>query len=130
LDIWLGILGLTRQDIIIDNIVKCFTNNNRSPVPCEVYFCRDRFLPSVFGLYQPAVVFILGQCACQGIFDRNFSVTTNLGRIFNYKFYGRNIHLIPLYHPGYCLRNPSSKQKMEVILQNLKDFVESKVVHV
>lgn len=125
LNSWIITLGFLRKEVPITNILKCHTLNNRAPSFAETCFCRDQFLQQEFELIKPRVVFLLGDDCLHAFM--NDSVKTTFGSIYEYRIWGQDVALIPLFHPGYILRKPSMNAQVLTFLSSIKDLVQSTV---
>ena len=88
--------GVTRKDLYITNIVKCFTQGNAAPSSDHVERCRP-FLLMEINLLRPTVVVTLGavsfKALCPGL-----SYQESLGKIVESKVL--NVKVFPIYHPS------------------------------
>jgi DNA polymerase len=99
LEKWLALIGLTREQVYIANVVKCRPPNNRDPLPSEVETCRH-FLERQIELVDPRLVVTLGRYSMERYFP-GVKISQVHGRA---RRDGRRVY-IPLYHPAYILRN-------------------------
>ena len=96
--------GIARESIFITNVVKCRPPNNRVPAVEETMRC-DPYLQSQISLIQPKIIVCLGSTPVKWILKTTEGITNLRGRWFDWK----GIKVIPMFHPSYLLRNPSSK---------------------
>src|SRR3989304_10387392 len=54
-ELLITVLGLTRKDIYIANVLKCPPPNNRDPLPAEIDHCRP-FLNKQIELIDPKII--------------------------------------------------------------------------
>jgi DNA polymerase len=102
----LEMIGLTRQDIYITNIVKFRPPANRDPLPEE----KSAFLPyleSQLEVIQPKLVITLGRHSLN-CFLPDLSISQVHGRPKRYK--GRVF--LPLFHPAAALYNGGMRQTL------------------
>jgi uracil-DNA glycosylase len=99
------VLGLSRAEVYILNVVKCRPPKNRTPLPDEVAACRP-FLERQIAAIGPKVVVALGSTAFKALFDTTDGITANRGRWREY----RGIPTLPTFHPAYLLRTPADKR--------------------
>lgn len=104
----LAAMGLTREEVMIINILKCRPPNNRDPKPDEIETCTP-FLTQQLALIQPSVIFTLGRFAAQYITGSNEPMAKLRGRAHRYA--GLDIPVVAGYHPAYLLRAPQEKAK-------------------
>jgi DNA polymerase len=124
LDGWLKVLGFLRENVVITNMVKCHTKDNRPPRPSEVATCRNEWLAKELGALASARVLIpIGKPALTGIAD------LKTPRVlepfwFDVKMGERPFHVVPLAHPAYILRKPETRKLMEeVTLPAVRDHL-------
>ncbi|HVX24503.1 MAG TPA: uracil-DNA glycosylase [Candidatus Saccharimonadales bacterium] len=118
----LEMIGLTRQDIYITNIVKYRPPNNRDPLPQE----KEVFLPyleSQLEVIQPKLVITLGRHSLN-CFLPELSISACHGQ--PKRFHSRVF--LPLFHPAAALYNGGMRQTLiddfasiPAILQKLKE---------
>jgi DNA polymerase len=109
-----NVLGLTRAQVYITNVVKCRPPKNRDPRPDEVESCRP-FLEAQLRAIRPKVVLVLGSVAYRTMFATDQGVTRHRG---TWKVYplgdtaepDRAVPVLPTFHPAYLLRKPEDKK--------------------
>lgn len=99
LEKWLALIGLTREQVYIANVVKCRPPSNRDPLPSEVETCRP-FLDRQIELLDPRLIATLGRYSMERYFP-GVKISQVHGRA---RRDGNRVY-IPLYHPAYILRN-------------------------
>ncbi len=97
----LAVIGMTREQVYIANVVKCRPPNNRDPLPSEVSTCAP-FLDRQIELIDPRLIVTLGRYSMERYFP-GARITQVHGRA---RREGRRVYL-PLFHPAYVLRNPA-----------------------
>lgn len=102
-----NVLGLTRREVYILNVVKCRPPENRDPEPVEVAACRP-FLDAQIDAISPRLILAVGRIAAQTLLGTSQGISGLRGRW--HQFRGR-IPLMPTFHPAYLLRTPSEKRK-------------------
>ncbi len=100
-----NVLGLTRAQAYILNVLKCRPPKNRNPLPDEVEACRP-FLERQIDAIAPKVLVVLGSVAFRTLFQTDQGITRARGRWQTY----RDIPTMPTFHPAYLLRNPADKR--------------------
>lgn len=107
---WIGLLGLTRQQVYIANVVKCRPPGNRDPEPDEVEKCSP-FLRAQIRAIRPQVIVALGRYA--GMLMTGSKPDTTLrsmrSRSWPYKDPSGDLSaaLFVTYHPSYVIRKES-----------------------
>lgn len=107
LERWLALIGLTREQVYIANVVKCRPPQNRDPLPEEVAACRH-FLDRQVELIDPRLIATLGRHSLERYFP-GAKISQVHGRA---RREGRRVYL-PLYHPAYVLRNMNAAPAAE-----------------
>lgn len=103
----LAALGLDRnRGVYIANTVKCRPPGNRNPALDEMAACEP-FLRRQIELLRPRLIVALGRPAAHALLQREVSIRTVRGKVFEYQ----GIPLVVTYHPAYLLRNPADKGK-------------------
>jgi len=114
-----NVLGLSRADVYISNIVKCRPPNNRVPTPTEAHTCQPYLLKQI-ELIQPKLILTLGATAYHYLTGDDTGITKVRGTVHTYG----NATLIPTYHPSYLLRNPSAKKEVFEDLLKIKELMK------
>ena len=104
LDLALGSLGISENDIYICNIIKCRPPNNQNPTKEQAYACLP-YLESQIELVKPKVIVLLGSIALKYLIDQKLAITKMRGSWLEYK----NIKVMPTYHPAALLHDESKK---------------------
>ena len=104
LDVELELIGLSREDVYIANIVKCRPPQNRDPLPEEQDACRG-WLDRQISLVDPAIIVCLGRISAKALIDPGFMITKQHGQWFEKD--GRKY--IATYHPSALLRDVSKR---------------------
>ena len=121
----LTLIGLTRNDVFITNVVKCRPPENRDPEPLEIDTCTSNYLFRQIELINPKVIATLGRFS-MGLFFPKAKITQIHGQ--PKKENGR-VYL-PLFHPAAVLRNmavlkPQAEADFKKIPQLLADIKKS-----
>lgn len=107
MDKMIDALGLTREEIHITNVVKCYTcypRPDRPPTPEECKICGDRFLRRELDMLEPRVVVTWGKDAVR--FVSNGFIPTCRGTSGKpYTVPGVTYIIFPMEHPGVLIRN-------------------------
>ncbi len=104
LDQYLEVMGFTKDDYYIANIVKCRPPQNRDPSPKEQDCCIG-YLREQVRLIRPKIIACLGRIAAMRIIDKNYKVTKQHGEMIR----RGNLYLTGTFHPAALLRTPSNK---------------------
>src|SRR4030095_6819913 len=98
-------IGLRREDVYIDNVIKCRPPGNRNPEPDEVAQCQP-FLFRQIDTIRPRVIVALGTFAAHALLGTDAPISRIRGREHPF----RHDAILPTYHPAYLRRNPSAKR--------------------
>lgn len=116
-------IGLTRSDVYITNIVKGYTDGNRTPSNEEANKCLI-FLKRELSIIQPKLIITFGGVSLRSLVGCPISVTsaqnkftTTNARIGNYVIY-------PMLHPSATFRKAEFKNDFEEGRDKLKEIVE------
>ncbi|HLU08481.1 MAG TPA: uracil-DNA glycosylase [Oceanobacillus sp.] len=114
----LKMVGLTRNDVFITNVVKCRPPENRDPLPVEIATCKP-YLDQQINLIDPLVIVTLGRYSMARYFPGG-KITQIHGKpkIENGRAY------IPLFHPAAVLRNPDLRKAMEADFKRIPVTLE------
>ena len=113
----LALIGLTRDDVFITNVVKHRPPENRDPLPDEIAACKP-YLDQQIELINPLVIATLGRHS-MGRYFPNGKITQIHGQP---KYDGGRAYY-PLYHPAAVLRNPSWQEAMEADFKHLPEVL-------
>jgi uracil-DNA glycosylase family 4 len=117
---FLVLAGIKREDVYITNMVKTRPPNNRDPLP-EDLKAYEVYLDRELEIIQPKVIITLGRFS-MAKFLPNVFISSVHGKKYNIFWKGRNIVVIPMYHPAASLRNGN------VLEQEKTDFVNLKTI--
>jgi len=94
-------IGLSKDDVVYTNIVRCRPSNNKIS-KVAINFCKAFAIQDIEE-YKPKFVLLMGNSPLEGILGET-GITNWNGIII--KKNGRKY--LPLYHPAYILRNPGA----------------------
>lgn len=103
LDKMIVAIGLRREDTYIANVVKCRPPDNRTPAPDEARACLG-YLHRQIELIQPAVIVTLGATPLRELVGVSEGITRVRGQWKRVRVGGREIPVMPTFHPAYVLR--------------------------
>ena len=118
LDDMLSIIGLSRRNCYIANIVKCRPPHNRDPLNVEQESCSE-WLEAQLALIQPKLIICLGRIAAMKFIDPNFRITREHGKWYEID----GTHRMAMYHPSALLRDPSKRPETFRDLKSLEAMV-------
>lgn len=103
LDKLLPMAGLVRKEVFITNIVHHRPPGNRDPEPNEIE-AYGKYLDKIIDIIDPEIIITLGRFS-MAKFLPNVSISQVHGRKYDVNRNGKNIVVIPMYHPAASLRN-------------------------
>ena len=125
LDQMLYIIGLSRRNCYIANIVKCRPPGNRDPLGVEREACSD-WLAGQMALIQPKLIVCLGRIAAQEMIDPNFRITRDHGTWYQIDGTER----MAIYHPSALLRDPDKRPETFRDLKSLQQKVAERCTRI
>ncbi len=110
-----NVLGLTRQEVYMTNILKCRAQDTQSPSPSYAHTCHPYLLKQIM-LIQPKIIIAFGELAYHYLTGDDITMEQAHGMVYQKDDYV----VIPTYHPSYLLRNPSAKKDVFEDLKKVK----------
>jgi len=105
LDRILESVGMHRDDVYITNLVKRRPPGNRNPRPEEIETSAEILLQQI-RIVKPEIIATLGNVPTRWFLDTSEGITRLHGTWHDWN----GIHLMPLFHPAYLLRNPNREK--------------------
>jgi uracil-DNA glycosylase family 4 len=105
LDRMIAVLGLSREEVYIANIVKCRPPHNRDPQPEEEQSCIG-YLRAQVAFIKPRIIVCLGRISARNLLGVT-SITQARGKWVEKKGFS----IMPTYHPAALLREPAKKKE-------------------
>lgn len=96
-------IGLPPEKVFISNIVKVRPPENRDPTPEEIEAFRP-FLNQEIEIIQPQIIITLGRFS-MAKFLPEVKVSQVHGRLHKVQWEGKNLFVLPMYHPAAALRS-------------------------
>ncbi len=109
-----NVIGLTRSQVYIANVVKCRPPGNRKPDDAEARTCLP-FLVRQIRAIRPKVILVLGGTALEHLCGTT-GITKQRGR----ERLVEGIPTIPTFHPAYLLRRAEDKRLTFADLKQVK----------
>lgn len=119
LDEMLSIIGLSRRNCYIGNIVKCRPPQNRDPLNSEQESCIG-WLEEQIRLINPKLIVCLGRIAAMQFIDPVFRITREHGKWFEIN----GTYRMAMYHPSALLRDISKRPETFRDLKSLQAMVK------
>ncbi len=102
LDKLLESIKLDRKTVFITNVVHHRPPENRDPEPHEIA-AYGEYLDKIIEIIDPKVIVTLGRFS-MGKFLPNVKISSVHGKEFGVKWRGKEIVVVPMYHPAAALR--------------------------
>lgn len=118
LDDMLAIVGLSREQVYVANIVKCRPPENRDPLNVEQDACIG-YLRRQMALLEPKILVCLGRIAAMRLIDERFKITREHGQWFDVQ----GLRAMAIYHPAALLRDPQKKPETFDDLMGLREEI-------
>ena len=115
-----NVLGLSRKEVYITNVLKCRALDTQSPSPTFAHTCHPYLLKQI-ELIQPKIIIAFGELAYQYLTGDDSTLEEVRGSVHAKEGY----KVVPTYHPNYLLRNPSAKKEVFEDLKKVKSLLES-----
>jgi DNA polymerase len=112
------VLGLSRQEVYITNLLKCHPLNTQELHETPFHTCKA-YLFKEIELVKPKIIVTLGKEAYHYLSNENSELKEIRGNIINHK----DFKLMPTYHPNFLLKNPSLKKEVFMDLQKVKGLL-------
>jgi uracil-DNA glycosylase len=116
-------IGLSREEVWINNVLMCRPPGNRDPLPHEIEECEP-FLLERIRLVQPKVICTLGNFATKLLSGQPTGITRCCGLPQYREIAGLQVVLYPLFHPAAALRTPATKEKLRADMARLPELIE------
>jgi DNA polymerase len=113
-DHYLGLAGLSRDEIYLTNTVQCRPDLNRKPNNKEIWGCARNHIPKELELVRPKVVILMGGTACTLLeeFGGKPDLDADHGIPQWRKLFGWEGWVVPMYHPAAGMHNTSLMQPL------------------
>jgi uracil-DNA glycosylase len=115
-------IGLNRKEVFITNVVHHRPPQNRDPLPQEMAAYQP-YLDKIIEVIDPKVIVTLGRFS-MGKFLPGVTITRVHGKPEARNWNGRDITIVPMYHPAAALRNGSIKTQLALDFKVIKDVLK------
>jgi uracil-DNA glycosylase family 4 len=122
LDYLLRSIKLPRTDVFISNVVNYRPPGNRDPLPDEIAAFRP-YIDKMIEIIEPKVIVTLGRFS-MAKFIPDVKISNVHGKAHNLEWRGREIIVIPMYHPAAGLRSEEIKRKTVEDFQKLPEIIK------
>lgn len=110
LDQLLHSIKLPREKVFISNVVCYRPPNNRDPLPHEIAAFQP-YINKMMEIIKPKVIVTLGRFSMRK-FLPNAMISSIHGKIHNVNWKGKEVVILPMYHPAAGLRNAEIKMRI------------------
>ena len=118
LDELLALVGMSRHDVYIANVVKCRPPANRDPLPGEILACKP-WLDRQIEMIGPRVVVTLGRFSLA-----RFVPNESISKVHGKPRQVGDLICFPMYHPAAALHQGSLRRTLEEDMQRLPDVLK------
>lgn len=115
-----NVLGVSRKDVYMTNVLKCKALDTQSPSPSFAHTCHP-FLLKQIELVKPKIIIAFGELAYSYLTSDDSIMDDIHGTVHEKEGY----KVIPTYHPNYLLRNPSAKKEVFEDLKKVRTLLDS-----
>jgi DNA polymerase len=116
-------IGMTRDEVFINNVILCRPPGNRDPQPEEIDSCRP-WLEQRINLIQPRVIGTLGNFATKLLTANPTGITKVRGTPQERVIGGRSVYMLPLFHPAAGLRTPRVAEQLREDFHQIPELLE------
>lgn len=113
------LVGMTREEVYISNIVKCRPPGNRVPEKDEIETCSP-FLFRQIEAIKPRLVCCLGAPAVRTLLGIKEGITKIRGQFYDFA----GTKALATVHPAYVLRNPREEKILREDFEKIRDFLK------
>jgi uracil-DNA glycosylase family 4 len=115
------LVGMTREEVYISNIVKCRPPMNRVPERDEIETCSP-FLFRQIEAIKPRLVCCLGAPAVRTLLGIKEGITKIRGQFYDFA----GTKALATVHPAYVLRNPREETILREDFEKIRDFLKAR----
>jgi len=113
------VVGISRKDVFIANIIKCRPPNNRDPRQEEIDACQE-YLYAQIAQIQPGVICTLGRHSMHKLIRPDLSISKQHGKPMRWK----NALYLPMYHPAAALYRRPLMEMLREDFEKLRELKE------
>jgi len=118
----LAVAGYERENVYITNVIHYRPPENRDPEANEIAAFKP-YLDKMIEIIEPDVILTLGRFS-MGKFLPDARISKVHGKNYNVSWQGKDLVVIPMYHPAAGLRNPTVKAETIEDFKNLPKIME------
>jgi DNA polymerase len=122
LDKLFPLAGIERKEVFITNVVHHRPPENRDPLPEEIE-AYGKYLDHIIDIINPKIIITLGRYS-MAKFLPNVFISGVHGKKYDVTWHGKNIVVIPMYHPAASLRNGNILEAEKTDFVNLRQILK------
>ena len=113
----LALIGLSREQVYIANVIKCRPPQNRDPLPGEIQTC-SKWLDRQLELIRPKMIVTLGRYSMARYFPNE-----SVSKIHGKPRKQNGVIYYPMYHPAAALHQGSLRQVIEADMLQISQIL-------
>jgi DNA polymerase len=115
-------IKLPREDVFITNVINYRPPENRDPLPEEIA-AFSLYIDKMIEIIKPKVIVTLGRFS-MAKFLPGVKISDVHGKLHTVVWKGREITIVPMYHPAAGLRNGEIKRRTVEDFQKLPEILK------
>ena len=115
-------IKLPREDVFITNVINYRPPENRDPLPEEIA-AFSLYIDKMIEIIKPKVIVTLGRFS-MAKFLPGVKISDVHGKLYTVVWKGREIAIVPMYHPAAGLRNGEIKRRTVEDFQKLPEILK------
>jgi DNA polymerase len=115
-------IKLPREHVFITNVVNYRPPENRDPLPEEIA-AFSLYIDKMIEIIKPKVIVTLGRFS-MAKFLPGVKISDVHGKLYTVDWKGREITIVPMYHPAAGLRNGEIKRRTVEDFQKLPEILK------
>ena len=120
LDDAMAAAGISRNDIMITNTVKCRPPNNRDPTEDEMNACKSYLHSELKGR---KLIVGLGKSSCRDLMGYEGGMKDVVNRIVKIDIDGEQCDFLPAYHPMACVYRKEARESLAETMRIVKGLL-------
>lgn len=115
-------IGMRREDVYISNVVRFRPPNNRDPEPSEITAFQP-YVDREIEIVDPKIIVTLGRFSMNKFLPNEY-ISKIHGKPRRVKWRGKDVTVIPMYHPAAALRNGEIMHKIEEDFKVIREVLK------
>lgn len=117
------LIGLTRPEVYISNIVRFRPPENRDPLPEEIEAFRP-YVDEEIKIIDAPIIVTLGRFSMNKFLPET-KISQIHGQVFEKNINGKMVKILPMYHPAAALRAGAVMNLLKTDFQKIKTVLDS-----